>query len=150
MNYYTTKEQRLIKRLWKAADDEGIIQAWDMLKIAPHERPELHTTMSVVVAFKALTGKVYLDEDEEVQCDLLPLSVVVYLSIHFIKKTAGGRRNKSLAGLTAGGVLVLFRFEFGPFRHNIAFRDIRKLGGFPAVKQISHEFVPALNLLRGQ
>lgn len=56
---YTAEEIKLAARLSKAANDEGTIQADKMLKIAPHHRPELHTTMSISAAFKALTGKSY-------------------------------------------------------------------------------------------
>jgi hypothetical protein len=56
---YTTAEIELEKKLSEAADEGGTIQARDMLHLAPHECPELHTTMSVGVAFTALTGKEY-------------------------------------------------------------------------------------------
>jgi hypothetical protein len=56
---YTSDEIRLATRLLDAANDEGMIQAGDMLRIAPHSRPELHTTMSVAGAFRALTGKTF-------------------------------------------------------------------------------------------
>jgi hypothetical protein len=58
-NKYTAEEIALEARLSKAADGEGTIQAADMLRLAPHNRPELHTTMSVSSAFEALTGKSY-------------------------------------------------------------------------------------------
>ncbi len=54
---YTAEELALESRLSKAANDEGTIQAGEMLGIAPHHRPELHTTMSVGAAFEAITGK---------------------------------------------------------------------------------------------
>jgi hypothetical protein len=63
---YTASEIRFAKRLLAAADDEGTIQAGDMLGLAPHDRPELHTTMSVARAFYALTGKPY---DDDFFCD---------------------------------------------------------------------------------
>lgn len=56
---YTEDEIALEARLSAAANEEGTIQAADMLEIAPHHRPELHTTMSVSRAFFALTGKPY-------------------------------------------------------------------------------------------
>ena len=56
-HHYTAAELALESRLSEAADDEGTIQAGDMLRLAPHERPELHTTMSVGAAFAAITGK---------------------------------------------------------------------------------------------
>lgn len=63
---YTKQEIKLEARLSKVANEEGTIQAHDMLKIAPHNRPELHTTMSVSRAFTALTGKEY---DTDFFCD---------------------------------------------------------------------------------
>jgi hypothetical protein len=59
---YTAEEIELEAKLSAAANDEGTIQASDMLRLAPHHRPELHTTMSVSAAFSAITGKDY-DED---------------------------------------------------------------------------------------
>lgn len=56
---YSAEEIALAERLLEAANDEGTIQAGDMLRLAPHHRPELHTTMSVSAAFRALTGKEY-------------------------------------------------------------------------------------------
>lgn len=56
---YTAEEIALEAKLSEAANEEGTIQAGDMLRVAPHERPELHTTMSVSRAFTALTGKEY-------------------------------------------------------------------------------------------
>lgn len=56
---YTAEEIALEKTLSDAANEEGTIQADAMLRIAPHNRPELHTTMSVSRAFEALTGKSY-------------------------------------------------------------------------------------------
>ncbi len=56
---YTEDEIALEALLSAAANEEGTIQAADMLEIAPHHRPELHTTMSVSRAFFALTGKPY-------------------------------------------------------------------------------------------
>jgi hypothetical protein len=53
-NKYTTEEIALEARLSKAANEEGTIQADAMLRIAPHNRPELHTTMSVGQAFAAI------------------------------------------------------------------------------------------------
>lgn len=54
---YTRSEIRFAHKLLRHANDEGTIQAGAMLDIAPHNRPELHTTMSVGRAFEALTGK---------------------------------------------------------------------------------------------
>lgn len=54
---YTRNEKALESRLSKAANDEGTIQAHDMLRFT--SRPELHTTMSKASAFRALTGKEY-------------------------------------------------------------------------------------------
>lgn len=56
---YTAKEIALEAKLSEAASEEGTIQAGDMLRLAPHHRPELHTTMSVSAAFEAITGKSY-------------------------------------------------------------------------------------------
>lgn len=56
---YTAEEIALEKKLSKAANEEGTIQAGDMLRLAPHHRPELHTTMSVSAAFEEITGKAY-------------------------------------------------------------------------------------------
>ena len=56
---YTAEEIKLEATLSSAANEEGTIQAVEMQKIAPHNRPELHTTMSVSRAFEAITGKAY-------------------------------------------------------------------------------------------
>ncbi len=56
---YTTEEIALEAKLSEAANEEGTIQAGDMQRLAPHHRPELHTTMSVSRAFEAITGKAY-------------------------------------------------------------------------------------------
>lgn len=56
---YTAEEIALEAALSAASNEEGTIQAGDMLRLAPHERPELHTTMSVSRAFTAITGKPY-------------------------------------------------------------------------------------------
>lgn len=56
---YTAEEIALEERLSQAGNEEGIIQAGEMQKIAPHNRPELHTTMRVSAAFTAITGKEY-------------------------------------------------------------------------------------------
>ena len=56
---YTAEEIALEAKLSEAANEESTIQAADMLRLAPHERPELHTTMSVSSAFEAITGKPY-------------------------------------------------------------------------------------------
>lgn len=63
---YTAEEIALEFRLSSASNEEGTIQADKMLEIAPHERPELHTTMSVSAAFEAITGKSY---DTDCFCD---------------------------------------------------------------------------------
>lgn len=54
---YTTSEIKLEAKLSKAANEEGTIQAGDMLQFT--SRPELHTTTNVKRAFEALTGKPY-------------------------------------------------------------------------------------------
>lgn len=56
---YTPEEIELERLLSKAANEEGTIQAADMLRLAPHHRPELHTTMIITRAFGAITGKPY-------------------------------------------------------------------------------------------
>lgn len=56
---YTAKEIELESILSAAANEEGTIQAGEMQKIAPHNRPELHTTISVSRAFESITGKPY-------------------------------------------------------------------------------------------
>lgn len=56
---YTPEEIELERLLTEAANDEGTIQAGDMAWIAPHHRPELHTTMIITRAFEAITGKPY-------------------------------------------------------------------------------------------
>jgi hypothetical protein len=56
---YTTKEIALEAKLSEAANEEGTVQAGDMQRIAPHNRPELHTTMSLSAAFAAITRKAY-------------------------------------------------------------------------------------------
>ena len=63
MSKYTKEEIKLEQLLSIAANEEGTIQAHDMLRIAPHDRPELHTTMSVSLAFEAITGKEYDADD---------------------------------------------------------------------------------------
>ncbi|TXH12084.1 MAG: hypothetical protein E6R03_13585 [Hyphomicrobiaceae bacterium] len=63
---YTPEEIELERLLSKAANEEGTIQAGDMLRLAPHHRPELHTTMSISRAFEAITGKQY---DADYFCD---------------------------------------------------------------------------------
>ena len=63
---YTAEEIKLEAALSAAANEEGTIQADAMLRLAPHHRPELHTTMSVSAAFAALTGKPY---DTDFFCD---------------------------------------------------------------------------------
>lgn len=63
---YTAEDIALEKRLAAVANEEGTIQAYDMLQIAPHSAPQLHTTMSVKAAFTALTGKAY---DTDFFCD---------------------------------------------------------------------------------
>lgn len=52
---YTKDDEDLVRRLSEAANDEGTIQAGDMLEFT-HE-PTLHTTMSVRAAFSAITKK---------------------------------------------------------------------------------------------
>lgn len=66
MSKYTKEQIELERILSAAANDEGTIQAADMLEIAPHHRPELHTTMSVSRAFEAITGEEY---DADFFCD---------------------------------------------------------------------------------
>lgn len=56
-------EASLLARLKSAANDEGTIQARDMLRIAPHHRQDLHTTMSMGAAFLALTGREMTEEE---------------------------------------------------------------------------------------
>lgn len=58
-DHYTSEDIALEKRLASVANEEGTIQAYDMLKIAPHSAPQLHTTMNIKAAFTALTGKAY-------------------------------------------------------------------------------------------
>lgn len=67
---YTKEEIELEARLSEAANEEGTIQAGDMLRLAPG-RPELHTTMSVSAAFTALTAL----RLTEVFCDEKPVEV---------------------------------------------------------------------------
>ena len=59
MKKYTKSEIALEARLSKAANEEGTIQAGAMIRLAPHSRPELHTTMSVSSAFAAISGRDY-------------------------------------------------------------------------------------------
>lgn len=63
---YTPEDIATEAALSQAANEEGTIQAGDMLRLAPHHRPELHTTMSVSRAFQAITGKPY---DTDFFCD---------------------------------------------------------------------------------
>lgn len=66
MSKYTKEDIKLEQLLSNAANEEGTIQAADMLRLAPHHRPELHTTMSVSRAFESITGKPY---DIDFFCD---------------------------------------------------------------------------------
>lgn len=63
---YTAEEIAIESKLSAAANEEGTIQAGEMLSLAPQNRPELHTTMSVSAAFEAITGKSY---DTDFFCD---------------------------------------------------------------------------------
>lgn len=54
---YTPEEIALEASLSAVANEEGTIQAGDMLQFTSD--PTLHTTMSVARAFNALTGKAY-------------------------------------------------------------------------------------------
>lgn len=63
-NKYTPEEIKLESALSAAANEEGTIQAADMLKFTSIAR--LHTTMSVANAFFMLTGKPY---DTDFFCD---------------------------------------------------------------------------------
>ena len=56
---YTAKDAALARKLEAVANEEGTIQPDAMQRIAPHNRPELHKTMSVAEAFRALTGETY-------------------------------------------------------------------------------------------
>lgn len=66
MNTYSSKEIAIGKRLLAAANEEGTIQAAEMLRLSLllglMHRPELHSTTSVGVAFKAITGKEFDSE----------------------------------------------------------------------------------------
>ena len=61
---YTATEKALEAKLSKVANEEGTIQAVDMLQFT--REPTLHTAISVSRAFTALTGKEY---DMDVFCD---------------------------------------------------------------------------------
>jgi len=61
---YTTEEIALEAALSGAANEEGTIQAADMMQFT--NEPTLHITMSVSRAFSALTGKSY---DTDRFCD---------------------------------------------------------------------------------
>lgn len=61
---YTTEDIDLEAALSKVANEEGTIQSGDMLQFT--SEPTLHTTMSVSMAFSALTGKSY---DTDRFCD---------------------------------------------------------------------------------
>jgi hypothetical protein len=61
---YTREEISLEAKLCEVANEEGTIQAGDMLQFT--NVPTLHTTMSVSRAFGAITGKTY---DTDYFCD---------------------------------------------------------------------------------
>ena len=61
---YTTEEIALEAALSRAANEEGAIQAADMMQFT--NEPTLHITMSVSRTFSALTGKSY---DTDRFCD---------------------------------------------------------------------------------
>lgn len=61
---YTAEELSLEAKLSAVANEEGTIQAGDMLQFT--NEPTLHTTTSVSRAFEALTGKSY---DTDFFCD---------------------------------------------------------------------------------
>ncbi len=61
---YTAEELALESQLSAAANNEGTIQAGEMLKFTSD--PTLHTTTSVARAFTSLTGKAY---DVDFFCD---------------------------------------------------------------------------------
>jgi hypothetical protein len=54
---YTAADILLEMQLSSAANEEGTIQAGDMLQFTA--KPELHTTMTIARAFNELTGKPY-------------------------------------------------------------------------------------------
>jgi hypothetical protein len=63
-NEYTTEDLALEAKLSNAANEEGTIQAGDMLQFT--SEPTRHTTTSVKSAFEFLTGKSY---DTDFFCD---------------------------------------------------------------------------------
>lgn len=46
-----------VREIWQAADDEGTIQAWDMVRLFPG-RPTLHTTTSLKHALALIGAEV--------------------------------------------------------------------------------------------
>lgn len=63
-NEYSSEDLALEAKLSAAANEEGTIQAGDMLQFT--SEPTMHTTTSVARAFTALTGKSY---DTDYFCD---------------------------------------------------------------------------------
>lgn len=63
---YSSKEIAIGKRLFAASNEEGTIQAAEMLRLSLllglMHRPEIHTTMCVQTAFEAITGKEFDSE----------------------------------------------------------------------------------------
>jgi hypothetical protein len=57
---YTTADIDLVESLREVANEEGTIQAGDMLQFT--SEPTLHTTTSVARAFEAITGKRWSDD----------------------------------------------------------------------------------------
>jgi hypothetical protein len=48
------KRDETLDEIWDAADDEGTIQAADMLALFPHGDPRWHTTCSMRIAMSHL------------------------------------------------------------------------------------------------
>jgi len=63
-NEYTAEDLALEAKLSAVANEEGTIQAGDMLQFT--SEPTMHTTTSVARAFTAITGKAY---DTDFFCD---------------------------------------------------------------------------------
>ena len=63
---YTKSDMKIARQLWDMMDDEGTLQASDMLRMTGE--PTLHTTLQVERAFLALAGKEW---DAEYMIDTL-------------------------------------------------------------------------------
>lgn len=54
-NDYTPEDIEIGRALWDVADDDGIVTAEAMVRMT--SQPEMHTTFTLELAFRRLTGK---------------------------------------------------------------------------------------------